>query len=108
MDEDDNFEYGDAEKAERDADPSDYSVHQFLASDSARGVTGAGDDSNADGDDGAEAAVEKSQADAGDDDFNSEDTPDDDSFMQLKSKTHMKRASKQPSTLSMDEDDEYE
>merc|ERR1719324_1570447 len=84
-DEDDEFEYGDAATHDRHADLSDYSVHQFLAADSARGVKGAGDDVSEDGDD-----------------FNSEDTPED-SFLQMKSKTQRVKA-RQPE----DEDDEFE
>jgi len=98
-DEDDEFEYGDAATHDRHADLSDYSVHQFLAADSARGVKGAGDDVQEDGDDddGSDPAEEQD-----DNDFNSEDTPED-SFLQMKSKTQQGKA-RQPE----DEDDEFE
>merc|ERR1719399_562916 len=72
----------------KDEDASDYSMHQFLASDDGRGVAGADEavDTNAD-DDGAQDEVDKSAAEAEDDDFNSEDTPEDDSFVSLKTTT---------------------
>merc|ERR1719160_2274698 len=78
-DENEEFEYGDANH-NHDADPSDFSMHQYLVADDARGVKGAeSEDVPADDndDDGASAEVERSQAEAGDDDFNSEDTPED-------------------------------
>merc|ERR1719310_2327795 len=65
-------------------------MHQFLAADDGRGVAGADEDTvdtNAD-DDGAQDEVDKSAAEAEDNDFDSEDTPDDDSFLQTGSKTH--------------------
>merc|ERR1719353_1678188 len=65
-------------------------MHQFLASDDGRGVAGADEDTvdeNAD-DDGAQDEVDKSAAEAEDNDFDSEDTPDDDdSFLQTKMAT---------------------
>merc|ERR1711937_861791 len=70
-------------------DASDYSMHQFLASDDGRGVAGADEDTvdtNAD-DDGAQDEVDKSAAEAEDNDFDSEDTPEDDSFVSLNTKT---------------------
>merc|ERR1719248_252739 len=65
-------------------------MHQFLASDDGRGVAGADEDTvdtNAD-DDGAQDEVDKSAAEAEDNDFDSEDTPEDDSFLQTGSKSH--------------------
>ena len=53
IDEDDDFEYGDAASHDRLADPSDYSEHQFIAGDDARGVKAMNDAGDADGDDGA-------------------------------------------------------
>merc|ERR1719399_2562580 len=72
----------------KDEDASDYSMHQFLASDDGRGVAGADEavDTNAD-DDGAQDEVDKSAAEAEDNDFDSEDTPEDESFVSLKVKT---------------------
>merc|ERR1719172_419513 len=78
-DNNDEFEYGDANH-NYDQDPSDFSMHQYLVADDARGVAGAdSEDTPADDndDDGASAEVERSQAEASDDDFNSEDTPED-------------------------------
>merc|ERR550514_517367 len=71
-DDGDEFEHGDALMNSRHVDPSDYSVHQFLASDDARGIKGSDEeDSNADGDDGAAAEVARNQAEARNDDFGS-------------------------------------
>merc|ERR1719463_27522 len=79
MDDDDDgdeFEHGDALANSRHVDPSDYSVHQFLAADDARGISGSDEENgNADGDDGAAAEVARNQAEAKNDDFGSEDTP---------------------------------
>merc|ERR1719408_1160775 len=83
---DDEFEYGDVIAHAKDEDASDYSMHQFLAADDGRGVEGADDGTQAEGendDDGAEDEVEKSAAEAEENDFDSEDTPED-SFIQLK------------------------
>merc|ERR1719230_1483152 len=80
-DDDDEFEHGDIIAHAKDEDASDYSMHQFLAADDARGVEGADDGTQTEGendDDGAEDEVEKSAAEADDNDFDSEDTPDDD------------------------------
>merc|ERR1719161_2799174 len=86
-DDGDEFEHGDAIANSRHVDPSDYSVHQFLAGDDARGVAASdGESDNEDGDDGASEEVERSQAEAQDDDFGSEDTPDPNAFMALKAK----------------------
>merc|ERR1719236_460 len=77
---DDEYEHGDVISHAKDEDASDYSMHQFLASDDGRGVAGADEDTvdeNAD-DDGAQDEVDKSAAEAEDNDFDSEDTPDDD------------------------------
>merc|ERR1719172_351978 len=77
LDEDDDFEYGDAASHDRMADPSDYSEHQFIAGDDARGVKAMNDGSGPDGDDGAQEEVDKSAAEADDDEFDAEDTPED-------------------------------
>merc|ERR1719311_947015 len=72
-------------------------MHQFLASDDGRGVAGADEDTvdqNAD-DDGAQDEVDKSAAEAEDNDFDSEDTPEDDSFVSLKTKTSNSEETKQ-------------
>merc|ERR1719217_1884017 len=77
---DDEYEHGDVISHAKDEDASDYSMHQFLASDDGRGVAGADEDTvdeNAD-DDGAQDEVDESAAEAEDNDFDSEDTPDDD------------------------------
>merc|ERR1719247_2756911 len=58
IDEDDEFEYGDAASHDRLADPSDYSEHQFIAGDDARGVKAMNDAGDSDGDDGAQAEVD--------------------------------------------------
>merc|ERR1719450_581659 len=110
IDEDDEFEYGDAESHAREADPSDYSVHQFIAGDDARGVKAMNDDGDADGDDGAQAEVDKSEAEAGDDDFDSEETPDDDSFLAVKStvKKFKRKLDQDVEEQSIDEDDDFE
>merc|ERR1719487_2852448 len=102
MDDDDDgdeFEHGDAIANARNEDPSDYSVHQFLAGDDARGIASSYEETNTDGDDGAAEEVARSQAEAKDDDFGSEDTPDN-SFLALRTKTS--KSSKQP----MDDDDD--
>merc|ERR1719152_485976 len=77
IDEDDDYEYGDAASHDRLADPSDYSEHQFIAGDDARGVQAMNDAGDSDGDDGAQAEVDKSEAEAQDDEFDAEDTPED-------------------------------
>merc|ERR1719215_2197922 len=87
---DDDYEHGDVIAHAKDEDASDYSMHQFLAADDGRGVEGADDGTEVEGendDDGAEDEVEKSAAEAEDNDFDSEDTPDDDAFIQLKATT---------------------
>merc|ERR1719335_243355 len=86
---DDEYEHGDVISHAKDEDASDYSMHQFLASDDGRGVAGADEDTvdtNAD-DDGAQDEVDKSAAEAEDNDFDSEDTPEDDSFVSVRAKT---------------------
>merc|ERR1719324_183407 len=91
-DDGDEFEHGDAIANSRHVDPSDYSVHQFLAADDARGVKGSDEETASGGeddDDGAADEVERSQAEAQEDDFGSQDTPED-SFLQ------QTRAQKQP------------
>merc|ERR1719337_107784 len=84
-------------------------MHQFLAADDGRGVEGADDGTQAEGendDDGAEDEVEKSAAEADDNDFDSEDTPDDDSFIQLKATTKAK-ASRSPIDGNDDDASDY-
>merc|ERR1719488_251977 len=87
-------------------------MHQFLAADDGRGIEGADDGSQAEGendDDGAEDEVEKSAAEADDNDFDSEDTPDDDAFIQLKATTKIKASSPwDGDDDDDDEDDEFE
>merc|ERR1719387_97935 len=111
IDEDDDFEYGDAASYDRLADPSDYSEHQFIAGDDARGVKAMNDAGDADGDDGAQAEVDKSEAEAQDDEFDAEDTPED-SFLALKSQTKRMKAGKRldqdVEDQSIDEDDDFE
>merc|ERR1740138_1459621 len=90
---DDDDDDGDDE----DEHASYYSMHQFLASDDGRGVAGADEDTvdtNAD-DDGAQDEVDKSAAEAEDNDFDSEDTPEDDSFVSLKTETSNSGETKQ-------------
>merc|ERR1719387_2104501 len=111
IDEDDDFEYGDAASHDRLADPSDYSEHQFIAGDDARGVRAMNDAGDSDGDDGAQAEVDKSEAEAQDDEFDAEDTPED-SFVQLKSKTKKtmtgKKLDQDVEDQSIDEDNDFE
>merc|ERR1719236_124515 len=110
-DDDDEFEHGDIIAHAKDEDASDYSMHQFLAADDARGVEGADDGTQAVGendDDGAEDEVEKSAAEADDNDFDSEDTPDDDSFLQLKATTKAKASRSPIDGDDDDDDDEFE
>jgi hypothetical protein len=101
MDDDDGdeYEHGDMEANARNEDPSDYSVHQFLAHDDGR----EGSDDSGDSDDGAAAEIAKNKAMAKNDHFDSEDTPDDDSFIQ---KGRVSRRAKQP--MDDDDGDEYE
>merc|ERR1719389_710969 len=108
---DDEFEYGDIIAHAKDEDASDYSMHQFLAADDGRGVEGADDGTQTEGendDDGAEDEVEKSAAEADDNDFDSEDTPDDDSFLQLKATTKAKVSRSPIDGDDDDDDDEFE
>lgn len=73
-DADDGYEYGDNEAHARDADSSDYSVHQFIATDDGRDGPKIGDDQA--------FALRRAQAMAKEDHFNSEDTPSTDTFLQ--------------------------
>jgi hypothetical protein len=82
-DDSDGYEYGDKEFHARDADSSDYSVHQFLTTDDGRDGPKSGDDDQA-------FEMRRSQALAKEDHFNSEETPSTDSFLQLD--THHRRA----------------
>merc|ERR1719272_1527458 len=83
----DQFEHGDMEANARAEEPSDYSVHQFLAHDDGR----EGSDSSGDSDDGAAAEMAKNKALATEEHFDSEDTPDEDAFIQLKRVVQMAR-----------------
>jgi len=75
---DDNYEYGDREMAVSQGDSSDFSIHQFLTHDDGREGTSVSDD------DTGNAEIARSKAEAADDHFNSEDTPDtSDSFVQM-------------------------
>jgi len=75
---DDNYEYGDREMAVSQGDSSDFSIHQFLTQDDGREGTPVSDD------DTGSAEMARSKAEAADDHFNSEDTPDtSDSFAQM-------------------------
>merc|ERR1719353_1617217 len=94
-DDNDEYEHGDLEANARNEDPSDYSVHQFLAHDDGR----EGSDDSSDADDGAAAEIAKNKALAKQDHFDSEDTPDTDSFVQLK-------RTQQKFTQPMDDDDD--
>lgn len=87
----DGFEYGDREFHARDADSSDYSVHQFLTADDGRDGTKTDDDDQG-------FVMRRSQALAKEDHFNSEETPSTDSFLQLAS-------SKEQHKLPSDDDD---
>merc|ERR1740127_421844 len=103
MDElDDDYEYGDKEFHARDADSSDYSVHQFLTTDDGRDGPKMDDDDQA-------FAMRRSQALAKEDHFNSEETPSTDNFVQLAShKAHrVKKAHSSARKLpGMDDDDD--
>merc|ERR1719222_1155829 len=92
-DDGDDFEYGDTPSNAIHADSSDYSAHQFLTTDDAR------DAGSSDGDDDAATEDQRSQALAGDDHFNSDETPDFDSFVQA-------GASKARATRGVDDDDD--
>merc|ERR1719198_2557600 len=110
-DEDDEFEHGDIIAHAKDEDASDYSMHQFLAADDARGVEGADDGTQTEGendDDGAEDEVEKSAAEADDNDFDSEDTPEEDSFIQLKAAKKVNVSRSPIDGDDDDDDDEFE
>jgi len=90
----DDYEYGDREMAVSQADQSDMSLHQFLENDDGREGSPTSDD------DSGEAEIAKEHAEAADDHFDSEDTPDySDSFIQTK----QSKRSKQP-----DDGDDFE
>uniref|UniRef100_A0A7S4RSV5 Uncharacterized protein n=1 Tax=Alexandrium monilatum TaxID=311494 RepID=A0A7S4RSV5_9DINO len=73
-DQEDEFEYGDRESQVTHGDAADFSVHQFLVDDDAR---------NGNTDDNIATNLARQKAEAADDHFNSEDTPDNsDSFAQ--------------------------
>mmetsp|Transcript_122744 Transcript_122744/g.274018 ORF Transcript_122744/g.274018 Transcript_122744/m.274018 type:complete len:138 (+) Transcript_122744:112-525(+) len=71
-DDNDEYEYGDREANARNADSSDFSVHQFLERDDGRD----GSDNSGDADGGAAAEMARSKALAAEDKFDTEDTPD--------------------------------
>merc|ERR1719482_1849561 len=105
---DDEYEHGDVISHAKDEDASDYSMHQFLASDDGRGVAGADEDTVDENADDAQDEVDKSAAEAEDNDFDSEDTPDDDdSFLQTKMATKS-RSPWDEDDDDDDGDDEYE
>merc|ERR1719384_2173737 len=82
---DDEYEYGDREMAVSQGDSSDFSIHQFMTTDDGREGTPVSDD------DSGEAEMARSKAEAADDHFNSEDTPDtSDSFAQVGKTQHAK------------------
>jgi len=93
-DDGDQFEHGDMEANARAEDPSDYSVHQFLAHDDGR----EGSDASGDSDDGAAEEIARNKAMAAEDHFDSEDTPDADSLVQKS-----KKSRRQPIEDAMDE-----
>jgi len=82
---DDDYEYGDREMAVSQGDSSDFSIHQFLTQDDGREGTPVSDD------DTGNAEIARSKAEAADDHFNSEDTPDtSDSLAQVGKTQHVK------------------
>jgi len=84
-DDGDDFEYGDREMAVSQGDSSDFSIHQFLTPDDGR------DGSPVSDDDTGNAEIARNAAEAADDHFNSEDTPDTtDSFAQMRKIGHAK------------------
>jgi len=94
-DDGDDYEYGDKEMAVSQGDQSDFSLHQFLENDDGRYGSSTSDD------DSGDAEIAKEHAEAADDHFDSEDTPDtSDSFIQTK--TRKSTGLKQP------EGDDYE
>merc|ERR1719387_3214173 len=100
----DGFEYGDREFHARDADSSDYSVHQFLTADDGRDGTKTDDDDQG-------FVMRRSQALAKEDHFNSEETPSTDNFVQLASRKAHKGKSLRSSKRKlpgMDDDDDDE
>merc|ERR1719387_171136 len=98
----DGFEYGDREFHARDADSSDYSVHQFLTADDGRDGTKSDDDDQG-------FVMRRAAAMAKEDHFNSEETPSTDNFVQLSSQKARKgkkaHASKRK-LPGMDDDDD--
>merc|ERR1719343_938994 len=98
-DDDEGYEYGDKEFHARDADSSDYSVHQFLVTDDGR------DTPKSDGDDQA-FEMRRSQALAKEDHFNSEETVSTDNFLQLASSHTRRKGKASKAKLPMDDDDD--
>jgi len=78
----DGYEYGDMESSAGETDDTDYSVHQFLAKDEARDPMGSDDVEE----DAAQNDADRSRI-LSKETFDSEDTPADDSFLQIASKT---------------------
>merc|ERR1719191_1043945 len=96
----DGFEYGDREFHARDADSSDYSVHQFLTADDGRDGTKSDDDDQG-------FVMRRSQALAKEDHFNSEETPSTDNFVQLgshKARKNQKKLVSKRKLPGMDDD----
>merc|ERR1719353_2190598 len=81
------FEYGDSIAHARDADANVYTAREFIAKDDARDAMGSDDtEQNA-----RSMNAQRSKALARQDDFNSEDTPDPDAFVQkAASRVHRK------------------
>jgi len=99
---DDGYEYGDRQLHARDADSSDYSVRQFLASDDGRDGANVGDDDRA-------FAMRRSRSPARQDHFNSEETPSSDNFLQTSAARATKNSHASRRQLPMDSDaDGYE
>merc|ERR1719410_1464304 len=75
----DTYEYGDREMAVSQGDQSDFSLHQFLERDDGRYGSSTSDDETGD------SEIAKQHAEAAEDHFGSEDTPDTtDSFIQTR------------------------
>merc|ERR1719502_1968249 len=92
---DSQFEYGDSIAHARDADANAYTAREFIAKDDARDAMGSDDtEQNA-----RSMNAQRSRALARQDDFNSEDTPDPDAFVQESSRTKLaKKGDFEPAT----------
>merc|ERR1719201_2188921 len=95
----DGYEYGDREFHARDADSSDYSVHQFLTADDGRDGTKSDDDDQG-------FVMRRERALAKEDHFNSEETPSTDNFMQISSAHKARKTHKARKLPGMDDDDD--